>query len=318
MNKDKIIGSFIGLAVGDAIGTTLEFEGRDQKEELKDMIGGGVFNLNAGEWTDDTSMALCLSKSLLENGFDLKDQLERYLLWKNKGYCSSNGKCFDIGMTVVEALSNYVRTGNEFSGSTDEYSAGNGSIMRLAPIVIYYSTKEDEDNPLFFELLNKSKLSSKTTHQHPSAVDACALLAIILNRGFYNTDKTNILNFTENMLKKYNISDELIIQIALGSYKNKKRNEIKSSGYVIHSLEAALWAFYHTDNFNDGVLLAANLAGDADTVAAIYGQIAGSFYGVSSIRKDWVNKITYNTMIMKLAIQLYNKNHDIKVAYGFV
>lgn len=318
MNKDKIIGSFIGLAVGDAIGTTLEFEGRDQKEELKDMIGGGVFNLNAGEWTDDTSMALCLSKSLLENGFDLKDQLERYLLWKNKGYCSSNGKCFDIGMTVVEALSNYVRTGNEFAGSTDEYSAGNGSIMRLAPIVIYYSTKEDEDDPLFFELLNKSKLSSKTTHQHPSAVDACALLAIILNRGFYNTDKNNILNFTENMLKKYNISDELIIQIALGSYKNKKRNEIKSSGYVIHSLEAALWAFYHTDNFNDGVLLAANLAGDADTVAAIYGQIAGSFYGVSSIRKDWVNKITYNTMIMKLAIQLYNKNHDIKVAYGFV
>lgn len=318
MNKDKIIGSFVGLAVGDAIGTTLEFEGRDQKEELKDMIGGGVFNLNAGEWTDDTSMALCLSKSLLENGFDLKDQLERYLLWKNTGYCSSNGKCFDIGMTVVEALSNYVRTGNEFSGSTDEYSAGNGSIMRLAPIVIYYSTKEDEDNPLFFELLNKSKLSSKTTHQHPSAVDACALLAIILNRGFYNTDKNNILNFTEDMLKKYNISDELIIQIALGSYKNKKRNEIKSSGYVIHSLEAALWAFYHTDNFNDGVLLAANLAGDADTVAAIYGQIAGSFYGVSSIRKDWINKITYNTMIMKLAIQLYNKNHDIKVAYGFV
>lgn len=318
MNKDKIIGSFVGLAVGDAIGTTLEFEGRDQKEELKDMIGGGVFNLNAGEWTDDTSMALCLSKSLLENGFDLKDQLERYLLWKNTGYCSSNGKCFDIGMTVVEALSNYVRTGNEFSGSTDEYSAGNGSIMRLAPIVIYYSTKEDEDNPLFFELLNKSKLSSKTTHQHPSAVDACALLAIILNRGFYNTDKNNILNFTEDMLKKYNISDELIIQIALGSYKNKKRNEIKSSGYVIHSLEAALWAFYHTDNFNDGVLLAANLAGDADTVAAIYGQIAGSFYGVSSIRKDWINKITYNTMIMKLAIQLYNKNHDIKVVYGFV
>lgn len=318
MNKDKIIGSFVGLAVGDAIGTTLEFEGRDQKEELKDMIGGGVFKLNPGEWTDDTSMALCLSKSLLEKGFDLKDQLEKYLLWRNQGYCSSNGKCFDIGMTVVEALSNYVRTGNEFSGSTDEYSAGNGSIMRLAPIVIYYSTKEHKDNPLFFELLNKSKLSSKTTHQHPSAVDACALLAIILNRGFYCTDKISMLNFTENMLKEYNINDTLIKNIALGSYKSKRRDDIKSSGYVIHSLEAALWAFYNTDNFNDGVLLAANLAGDADTVAAIYGQIAGSFYGVSSIKKDWLRKIKYNTMIIKLAIQLYNKNHEIKVAYGFI
>lgn len=318
MNKDKIIGSFVGLAVGDAIGTTLEFEGRDQKEELKDMIGGGVFQLNPGQWTDDTSMALCLSKSLLEKGFDLKDQLEKYLLWRNQGYCSSNGKCFDIGMTVVEALNNYVRTGNELSGSTDEYSAGNGSIMRLTPVVIYYSAEEDKDNPLFFNLLDKSKLSSKTTHQHPSAVDACALLAIILNRGFYNTNKNNILNFTENMLKEYHINDESVRKIALGSYKSKKRSEIKSSGYVIHSLEAALWAFYNTDNFNDGVLLAANLAGDADTIAAIYGQIAGSFYGVSSIRKDWVRKITDNKIIIKLALQLYNKNHDTKVAYGFI
>ncbi|WP_237113777.1 ADP-ribosylglycohydrolase family protein [Pseudoalteromonas rubra] len=137
--EDKIIGSLVGLACGDAVGTTLEFASRGSFEPIEDMVGGGPFNLKKGQWTDDTSMALCLAHSLLhKNAFDPTDQMIRYCDWYNDGYMSSNGKCFDIGMTVSDALRKYQETRNPFSGSIDKFSSGNGSIMRLAPIPIYY------------------------------------------------------------------------------------------------------------------------------------------------------------------------------------
>src|SRR5436190_917254 len=138
---DRHIGCLIGLAVGDALGTTLEFRPKGGFDPIDDMIGGGPFGLNPGEWTDDTSMALCLADSLLESsGFDAADQMRRYVRWWREGYRSSRpGQCFDIGNTVRAALERFERTGTAFAGSTDPNSAGNGSLMRLAPVPMFYS-----------------------------------------------------------------------------------------------------------------------------------------------------------------------------------
>lgn len=132
--RDRFRGCLLGLAVGDAVGTTVEFRPRGSFRPLADMIGGGPFQLRPGQWTDDTSMALCLATSLVEcNGFDALDQMERYCKWADSGYLSSTGACFDIGNTVASALRRFRQTGNPFAGSSDPYSAGNGCIMRLAP-----------------------------------------------------------------------------------------------------------------------------------------------------------------------------------------
>ena len=136
---NRFRGCLVGLAVGDAIGTTVEFKERGSFAPVTDLVGGGPFNLKAGQWTDDTSMALCLAKSLLiSKGFDANDLMSRFCRWWNEGYLSSTGECFDIGVTVSESLLSYTLSGNPFSGSTDPMSAGNGSIMRLAPIPMFF------------------------------------------------------------------------------------------------------------------------------------------------------------------------------------
>ncbi|WP_332969968.1 MULTISPECIES: ADP-ribosylglycohydrolase family protein [unclassified Microcoleus] len=160
-------GSFLGLAVGDALGTTLEFHRPGTFEPINDMVGGGPFRLQPGEWTDDTSMALCLAESLIEKkGFDPVHQLETYLRWWRDGHLSSTGECFDIGNTVQQALWKFEDTRKPYCGFTDAQTAGNGSIMRLAPVPLFYAK-----NPL--EVIEKSGASSRTTHGAGTCVDAC-------------------------------------------------------------------------------------------------------------------------------------------------
>src|ERR1051325_1654209 len=139
IDRNRFRGCLLGLAVGDAVGTTVEFQPRGSFPPVIDMVGGGPFRLKPGEWTDDMSMALCLATSLVEqNGFDPKDQMDRYCRWWKEGYLSSNGSCFDIGNTVSDALRRYGRTGEPMAGSTGSHSAGNGCIMRLAPVPLFY------------------------------------------------------------------------------------------------------------------------------------------------------------------------------------
>ncbi|MGC2412165.1 MAG: ADP-ribosylglycohydrolase family protein [Stellaceae bacterium] len=134
---DRALGCLLGLAVGDALGTTLEFERRDVRPLLTDLIGGGPFGLKPGEWTDDTSLALCLADSLIAcGGLDQRDLMSRFVRWWREGENSHNGRCFDVGITTRQALSRFVRTGDPVAGSTDPNAAGNGSIMRLAPVVL--------------------------------------------------------------------------------------------------------------------------------------------------------------------------------------
>lgn len=287
-------GALLGLAVGDAVGTTVEFRARGTFTPLTDMIGGGPFGLLPGQWTDDTSMALCLASSLVELGaFDLRDQIERYVRWWRQGYLSSTGRCFDIGNATASALGRYLATNDPISGSTDPYSAGNGSIMRLVPVPLFFY-------PDVEAAIYHAALSSRTTHAAATTIDACKLLAQMLCRALAGDAKEEILFGAAGDLPHADLASE-IAAIAEGDYRGKTRDQISGSGYVVASLEAALWCFLTTDSYRDAVLAAANLGDDADTTAAVCGQLAGAYYGVEGIPDEWRQKLALRGEIEALA-----------------
>lgn len=299
-------GALIGLATGDALGTTLEFQSPGTFAPIEDMNGGGPFGLEPGQWTDDTSMAMCLAESLLAcKGFDAHDQMVRYTCWYKDGYWSSIGRCFDIGNTVSRALHRFRRTGEPFSGSTDPYSAGNGSLMRLAPVILFYAR-----NP---ELaVERAADSSRTTHGAAAALDACRYMAALILGALDGVDKDTLLSSdywpADNTAVDRNLVAE-IAEIAAGSFKWRQPPQIKGTGYVVRSLEAALWAFFHSEDFRSGCLLAANLGDDADTTAAIYGQLAGAYYGEEAIPRQWRLKLTRYADIVATAESLYEASN---------
>jgi ADP-ribosyl-[dinitrogen reductase] hydrolase len=292
--KDRFRGCLLGLAVGDAVGTTLEFKVPGSFKPIHDMIGGGPFRLKAGEWTDDTSMALCLATSLLEkDGFDPKDQMDRYCRWWKEGYLSSNGRCFDIGNTVATALNRYLKTSDPISGSTNPHSAGNGSIMRLAPVPMFYYPDQEA-------AIRYSAESSRTTHGAAECIDACRLLAGIICRALSGASKEEVLFGEAGSFS----GEPKISKIARGGYRTNSANEIRGTGYVVESLEAALWCFLHADTFEAAILKAANLGDDADTTAAICGQVAGPFYGEPGIPSKWLEKLAMREEISTLTERL--------------
>lgn len=291
--KDRLLGSFIGLAIGDAVGTTVEFRARDTFEPVTDMVGKGPFNLPAGYFTDDTSMALCLAESLIEYPLlDRNDLLSRFSKWYREGVNSPTGRCFDIGTTTRSAIVNWEKAGSVLN-NTGPWDAGNGSIMRLAPAVIKYH--DDRDRAIATAIMQ-----GETTHGSVEACDSCDLLARVLLTAYVTDDKNAVLNVdtqdgwadnVKNILKTLDVS----------------RDEVKSSGYVIHTLHAAMWCFKNTDNFRDAILLATNLGEDADTVAAVTGQIAGAFYGMSGIPIMWLDKLYETGRFIELVDKLTNE-----------
>ena len=291
--RERYRGTLLGLACGDAVGTTAEFATRGSFTQITDMCGGGPFNLQAGQWTDDTSMALCLAESLLtKRGFDARDQMGRYLNWWRWGYLSSTGACFDIGATVRRALEAYQATGEPMSGSVDPSTAGNGSLMRLAPVVLFYYPDRDA-------VLRYSGQSSRTTHGASEAIECCRAFAALIHEALSGTDKPGLLATTG-----YLSTEPRVAAIMSGAFLRKGENEIRGSGYCVDSLEAALWCFMHTDSFEAAVLRAANLGDDADTTAAIVGQIAGAFYGSNAIPRSWLDTLHMKEEIQEMADNL--------------
>lgn len=291
---DRYRGCLLGLACGDAVGTTVEFQPRGTFAPVTDMLGGGPFRLPPGAWTDDTSMALCLASSLLEvGGFDARDQLERYWRWYNAGEWSSTGRCFDIGNATRQALERYKRTGDPWSGSTDPQSAGNGCIMRLAPVVMYFHP--DVDGAVQF-----SEQSSRTTHGATECLEACRLLAAVLCSALSGATRDDVLHAAADLTWQ----SARLGSIAAADYVGCQEESIRSSGYVVHCLEAALWSFASTSSFEAAVLCAVNLGDDADTTAAVCGQIAGAFYGAEAIPQQWRDKLVRGAEIAKMADQL--------------
>lgn len=299
--QERYKGCLLGLAAGDALGTTLEFKPPGSFAPITAMTGGGPFHLQPGQWTDDTSLALCLADSLIERkGFDPVDQLERYCRWWKEGYLSSTGFCFDIGTTTSAALSQFLRFREPYPGQTNPYSAGNGSLMRLAPVPMYYSATPKEAIALAGE-------SSRTTHALPVTIDACRYYAALIAGALEGRSKEEILSPYFCPVHAYWEAHPLcreVHDVAGGSFKDKVPPEIRGRGYVMASMEAALWAFYRGRSFEEGCLLAVNLGEDADTIGAIYGQLAGAYYGKTAIPDRWLSVLAFRELIEDFAEKL--------------
>lgn len=267
--RDRFRGCLLGLAVGDALGMPVEHHPRGRFEPLTDMVGGGAFKRVAGAWTDDTAMAICLAESLLERGlFDARDQMDRYSRWAGGDYLGNTGTNLDMGFAVAAAIREFQDTGEACSGSPDPHTAGNGCIMRLAPIPMFFFSDLEA-------VERNAAASSRTTHGAAECIDACRLMARIVWRALQGKPKDEVtLGDRESF-----VGAEKIVVIAQGDYRGKSEAEVRGSGYVVDSLEAALWSFDRADSFSEAVLLAVNLGDDADTTGAVCGQIAGAYYG---------------------------------------
>jgi len=293
---DRASGTLLGLACGDAVGTTLEFKAPGTFKPITDMVGGGPFGLKPGEWTDDTSMALCLAESILDTGsLDLEDQLRRYLLWKDSGYLSSNGRCFDIGTTTRTQLDRFRRTSVAVDPRPDEEAAANGSLMRLAAVPIRWHADPAT-------AAERSGESSRTTHAARRPVDACRLMgamvsALIGGAAFEDVSGPSFWQCGE--------LHAAVAEVGGGSWKGKQPPAIRGTGYCVDALEAALWSVDGAVDFRDAVLRAANLGDDADTTAAIAGQLAGARWGASAIPVPWQEKVVAGERMVSLARGLF-------------
>lgn len=308
--RNRYRGCLLGLAAGDALGTTLEFRRPGTFRPIEDMVGGGPFGLEPGQWTDDTSMALCLAESLVEcGGFDASDQMRRYVRWHEEGYLSSNGICFDIGNTTFDALMRFRRTGDPFAGSDHPRAAGNGSLMRLAPVPMFFAA-----NPR--EAVDRAAESSRTTHETIEAVDACRYFAGILISALQGAEKDTPLAPGHCPAGGTWEANPLTERVAGGSFKHRQPPEIRGTGYVVETLEAALWAFHKSTSFREGALMAVNLGDDADTTGAIYGQIAGAYYGADGIPREWRERLAMSVEIVTLADRLRKRAGTVSPALG--
>lgn len=294
--RDRARGALIGLAVGDAIGTTLEFSSRDSYPPLQDMVGGGPFGLRPGEWTDDTAMALALADCLNDPaGFREHALMRRFYDWHTRGAFSCTGDCFDIGITTRQALMRWRSSGDPVAGSTDPMTAGNGSLMRLAPVAIRYWNDRTA-------LRDVAARQSRVTHAAPEAVDACVYWAELLAEAIQGERRSLVFSPRSEQYAGR------VSHVAQGSWRSKRREAIRSGGYVVESLEASLWCCSRAVDFREAVLAAANLGHDADTTAAITGQLAGSLFGYSSIPETYRERLAWHDVLLDQADRLFEKS----------
>jgi ADP-ribosyl-[dinitrogen reductase] hydrolase len=310
LDRDRFRGALIGLAVGDALGTTIEFKPPGTFTPVTDITGGGPFDLPKGAWTDDTSMALCLAESLVERGgFNPVDQLQRYVRWYRDGYLSSTGAFFDIGNATAAALRRFERTGEPYPGDASPDAGGNGVLMKLAPVPMAYAAHPDTAIAL-------AANSARTTHWFPAALDATRYLAALLVDALHGADREAVLNGDGHAgaLRCAGTLHPEVQEVADGSYRRKTPPAITGGFYSVPALEAALWALHSHDDFASGALAAVNLGDDADTTGAIYGQLAGAVYGLDAIPAHWRETIVMGDEILALADALHDLAHTIEPA----
>ena len=291
-------GCLFGLAVRDSLGAAVEFARPGSFEPVVGYRAGGPHRLEPGEWTDDTSMALALADSIAKAGWDLDDQVRRYVSWWRKGTYSVNGWCFDIGTTTRAALGSFERLADaRRSGATSEQASGNGSIMRLAPVPIRYAGLFPER---IEELALRAAESSLTTHASGQCVSACRYLALVLAGLISGVDRAEVLSSDWQPLEQLRANEPLhaeVEAVAVGSFRKRQPPAIRGSGYVVASLEAALWAFHDATDFREAVLRAVNLGDDADTTGAVCGQLAGACWGETGIPREWLQGLAQPQML---------------------
>ncbi|CAF3849530.1 unnamed protein product [Rotaria sp. Silwood1] len=323
--SDRISGSLIGLLLCDSLGAAVEGQPPGSFDPVKTLRGGGKFQLKPGQFTDDGSMALCLAVALLGNETDTPIihpsvvQMNLYRRWYETGYLSSTGECFDIGMTVRTALNTFIShydqaEDNKLTGAAAYYgnasskASGNGSLMRLASVPLLYHR-----DPLI--AMNEAVNSSKTTHSSLLCLDSCRVFTALIIGALQGVTKEELLNSNELYVpaglpddywttKATSPLEPLVVEVMSGSYKHRNPPHIKASGFVIETMEAALWAFYHTNSFQEGALKAVNLGDDADTVGAVYGMLAGAYYGVNAIPTEWREKCSFQGLVQTVADEI--------------
>ena len=307
MKKDRVIGGLVGVCVGDALGVPVEFVSRDKLRlnPIKDMVGYGTHNQPPGTWSDDSSLTLCLAESLCK-GFDIHDIANKFIKWLYEGYWTPYGETFDIGNTTYIAISRLKSGVNPLdAGPKDEFSNGNGSLMRILPLSFYLEKMKKEEQ---FEITHKV---SRITHGHLRSQMACGIyiqIAINLLKEdppeiAYKKAKEISLDYYSREPYVYELKH--FDRILKSDIRKLPLNSIKSTGYVIDTLEASLWSFLNSKAFKDAVLTAINLGGDTDTIGAVTGGLAGIYYGYNAIPKDWVKKIARIDEIIELSERLF-------------
>lgn len=309
--KKEIENGIIGFAIGDALGVPAEFKSRKELERypITDMIGYGTYNLPEGTWSDDTSMTLATIHSIVEIGtIDTNDMANRFLKWYRNAEYTATNKTFDIGRTTLQALAKYeLKQGEAVNcGENGEYDNGNGSLMRILPIAYYIYYNNIKDNRKIYELV---KNVSSITHAHEVSILGCYIYVIYTlsileekdkNKAYMTIKEADYSMFSENALNKYS-------RILKDDISKFTLNEISSSGYVVSTLEAVMWLFLNSNDYNTIILKAVNLGEDTDTVAAITGGLLGIYYGIYSIKNSWKKSLKRYDYIVDLCNKFDDK-----------
>jgi len=317
--ENVVKAGIFGVCIGDALGVPVEFRSREQlkRSPVTKMRALGTHHQPSGTWSDDSSLALCLAESLCQ-GYNLEDMATKFLQWYNAEIWTPHGRVFDIGIATSQAIHRISKgTSPTLCGGTSEFDNGNGSLMRVLPLLFYIKDFPIEKR---FEI---TKDVSSITHGHIRSALACFIyleLALEILTGkdkwdAYKTMQEKVRNFLDqNPICSQNEMDKFhrILELKVGEYDlaplhTLQEEEINSSGYVLHSLEAALWCFLNSENYSEAVLKAVNLGEDTDTTGAITGGIAGIYYGFENIPEEWVAELVRKEDIENLCSKLENK-----------
>ncbi|MBX5460925.1 MAG: ADP-ribosylglycohydrolase family protein [Steroidobacteraceae bacterium] len=294
--RERFLGALIGLAVGDALAAATQYRKPGTFTPIGDLLGGGPFDLPRGAWSDDTAMALCLAESLVERGvFDPRDQVERYTMWQQQGHLSATGQCVGITASTARALGMAKWRRQLYSGSHDPAQLDPEVLSRVAPVVMFFFATPAE-------AVAHAGEAARVTCQAPGALEACRFFGAVLHGALSGKAKKALLTPAGDLLDITSLRTG-VAQVA-STAASAAVIASPRAGNVIEVLEAALWAFRSTDNFRDGALRAANLGGNADVAAAVYGQLAGAHYGVSAIPGTWRNSLLRADLIETLADRL--------------
>ena len=302
---DKIKSVMIGHAIGDALGVPVEFCDREdlEKNPIIDMIGYGTYKIPAGCWSDDTSMSLCALESLAKGNVDYDEIMSNFCKWYYDADFTATDEVFDIGNTCYDAIYNYsvLKYSIQNCGCYAEYSNGNGSLMRIHPFVLYLHYNNICNEDAFINIIAKA---SSLTHGHQCSVDGCVIYAYILKEILINPCKKSI--YIGLQKAKEQISTEYYERFFTKDIQMLNKANVKSGGYIVDTLEAALWCVLTTDNYRDCVLKAVNLGNDTDTVAAVAGGLAGALYGINSIPDKWLKTLKCKNEIEMMCENAYH------------
>ncbi|WP_319414796.1 ADP-ribosylglycohydrolase family protein [Marispirochaeta aestuarii] len=307
--SSMVKGGIFGLAVGDALGVPVEFMKRESiaRSPINGMKGYGTHNQPLGTWSDDTSMALCILESITKTGWNIDDQAMRFVRWYKEAHLTAHDAVFDIGIATAQAIDRITAGYAPLeAGSRDENSNGNGSLMRSLPAAVYCAVNCDDE-----ELVKEVANSSSITHAHPRSRLGCVIHAFItaelLKGKRIDAALIGAAKRVESVLESSILFSEMKQElqhyhsILYDNLELTKPSEIRSSGYVVDTLEAAVWCLLTSSGFEECVLKAVNLGDDTDTVGAVTGGLAGIYWGYESIPSEWIEALAKNEMIRVMA-----------------